>query len=829
MRRTMLRLIAPLLPSIALASGLLLSSEQAAQAQGFGGRSMGGGFGGGERSFNPGPFMGRGGGGFGPGLRIPGPDNSIPKRMPRDSFDSGPKGMSRDSGRRGPPMGDFSGKAGRGPKLDRGMATEVPNRTAPKTGGDSRSGRLGKAGDGSSDKRIGRLPKPDRETTGIDPKRWQSDRVGSGNPKAPSGKGDRATTTNNPKNPRTKSDDVGSAGNPKTPWPPRNPDGKPPKGGDDVGSAGGPKTPWPPRNPDGKPPKGGDDVGSAGNPKTPWPPRNPDGKPPKGGDDVGSAGEPKHPWPPRNPDGSPPKGDDVGTTDDPKNPWPPRNPDGNPTPTSDDGRPDGNPPCRRRTGCDDRPDRDPPRWPPRRPPIIVIDPMVPPPIEPEDPYYGDEETEPPYTPPSYTPPNAPTPVYEPSTPSRTPPPRQVDRTPPPAPPAAATPPSAPLPLRRDFMVADQPQYRQNELLVMVQGADPDAVAGQLAQSFNLTIQESQGFTLLQDRRVYRFGIPDNRAVEGLAAAVANAPGVAMTSPNFYHYLQGGNGGDAFGMQYALPKLRVPDTLELVSGRGVTVAVIDSGVDVEHPALKRANIAFIEASDGAIKDPDQHGTAITGIIAGKGDVNGIAPAAQILAIRAFAPERLGGAPVTTSLALARSTDTAVARGAKVVNMSFAGPRDPLLISLIDAAYDRGVVFIAAAGNQGPSAPPAYPAAYEKVIGITATDEDDGLYDMANRGAYVSVAAPGVDILVPVTGQGLDYMSGTSFAAAHISGIAALLIERNPRLGPDDVREILLEAAHDLGKTGRDEEFGAGLADAYGAVTMASPKLQSSINP
>src|SRR5690606_7623626 len=134
-----------------------------------------------------------------------------------------------------------------------------------------------------------------------------------------------------------------------------------------------------------------------------------------------------------------------------------------------------------------------------------------------------------------------------------------------------------------------------------------------------------------------------------------------------------------GLQYALPKLRVPDTQDLVSGRGVTVAVIDSGVDTGHPALRKANIQFYDAVNGGVKDPDNHGTAITGIIAGKGEVSGIAPGVKVLAIRAFAPERLGAAPVTTSMALARATDVAVARGARVVNMSFAGPRDELLIS------------------------------------------------------------------------------------------------------------------------------------------------------
>jgi subtilisin family serine protease len=386
--------------------------------------------------------------------------------------------------------------------------------------------------------------------------------------------------------------------------------------------------------------------------------------------------------------------------------------------------------------------------------------------------------------------------------------------------------TAPMPPRRN--PAPRQRFRARELLVTVQGAQPDAVAGRLARSFNLVMRESRGFALLQDRRVYRFSIRDNRGMDNLRAAIANVPGVAQTSPNYYHYLQGEMGGDAGWMQYALPKLRIPDTLELASGRGVTVAVIDSGVDIKHPALKGADIAYYDATDNTVKDPDMHGTAIAGIIAGKGDVQGIAPGVKMLAIRAFASEELGVSPTTTSLAMARAMDIAVARGAKIINMSFAGAEDPLMTSLIEAAHAKGVVCIAAAGNQGPDAPPAYPAANDKVIGITATDEKDGLYDMANRGAYVSVAAPGVDILVPVTGEALDYMSGTSFAAAHITGIVALLLERNPKLTPDQVRDILSQAAHDLGKPGQDDEFGAGLADAYGTVTRArlTIRVQSS---
>ena len=379
---------------------------------------------------------------------------------------------------------------------------------------------------------------------------------------------------------------------------------------------------------------------------------------------------------------------------------------------------------------------------------------------------------------------------------------------------ADTPPSPPL--TRAAALGERPEFKPGEIVVMVRDAQPDAVAAQLAQNFNLVLQETLSFALLGTSRVYRFSIPDNRPVETITAAMANVPGVGFAAPNGYYWLEGGAGGSALELQYALGKMRVPDAQAIVNGRGMTVAVIDSGVDASHPALKHANLTLIDAVNGGVKGPDAHGTAVTGIIAASGDLVGIAPGAKIIAVRAFAPERLGTPPVTTATTLARAVDLAFSQGARIFNMSFAGRREPLLIDMIDAAYAQGAVFVAAAGNEGPNAPPAYPAAHDKVIAITATDESDALYDQANRGGYVLAAAPGVDILAPVTGQGFDYLSGTSFAAAHVTGIIALLMERNPQLSPESVREALVGSAHDLGPTGKDPEFGAGLTDAYGAL-------------
>ncbi len=131
----------------------------------------------------------------------------------------------------------------------------------------------------------------------------------------------------------------------------------------------------------------------------------------------------------------------------------------------------------------------------------------------------------------------------------------------------------------------------------------------------------------------------------------------------------------------------------------------------------------------------------------------------------------------------------------------------------------MVLVAAAGNADRDSPPLYPAADPNVIAVTATNDEDGLFSGANRGDYIAVAAPGVDVLVPGIGGTYQLSTGTSVAAAEVSGVAALLIERNPALKPAEIRRILMRTAKDLGPKGRDREFGAGLVNALAAVRAA----------
>jgi subtilisin family serine protease len=168
---------------------------------------------------------------------------------------------------------------------------------------------------------------------------------------------------------------------------------------------------------------------------------------------------------------------------------------------------------------------------------------------------------------------------------------------------------------------------------------------------------------------------------------------------------------------------------------------------------------------------------------------------------------------------KGLDYAAGHGARIINMSFAGPKDPLIERGIAAIAARGILMVAASGNAGPKSPPLYPAANASVIAVSATDAQDKLFAASNRGAYIAVAAPGVDIFLPAPDEKYQMTSGTSFSAAYVSGLAALMLERNPALKPADVRAILMTTARDLGAPGRDDLFGAGEADAYAAVSAA----------
>lgn len=356
----------------------------------------------------------------------------------------------------------------------------------------------------------------------------------------------------------------------------------------------------------------------------------------------------------------------------------------------------------------------------------------------------------------------------------------------------------------------------NHLVAELDGALTDVQADELARRHGLVRIESQNFPLI-GATIGLFRITGNRPADVVSRELV-ADGVRSVQLNFRYRLQDQKvptEGDP--AQYAVAKLRLPEAHQLAHGMNVTIAVIDSGIDARHPELANTVSDSFDAL-GSKEGPHVHGTGIAGAIAAHARLMGSAPEARILAIRAFAAT--SGSAESSSYVIIKSLNYAVLHGAQIVNMSFAGPKDPLIERGIIATAERGVLMIAAAGNAGPKSPPLYPAANPNVIAVSGTDAHDRLFAASNRGSHIALAAPGTDVFLPAPGEKYQMTSGTSFSAAYVTGVAALMLERNPALKPNEVRAILVNTARDLGAPGRDGLFGAGEADAFAAVTAAA---------
>jgi subtilisin family serine protease len=365
--------------------------------------------------------------------------------------------------------------------------------------------------------------------------------------------------------------------------------------------------------------------------------------------------------------------------------------------------------------------------------------------------------------------------------------------------------------------AGERRFVPREVVVGLASDLSPSALDELARRHGLTHLEAQPIALV-GTTFHRWWFGDGRNVSDVIRAL-EADGVVRTAqPNYRFTLAQspqsvGRGQVDFSAQYASGKLHLAEAHRFATGKGVVVAVIDSGIDTSHPEIAGAVAGRFDAiAPGGPSHP--HGTGMAGAIIARSQVTGTAPGARILAIRAFTGE--GDKSEATTVSILKGLDWAMSHGARVVNMSFAGPYDPDISRGIAAARQRGAVLVAAAGNAGPKSPPLYPAADKNVIAVTATNSVNQLLPEANRGRYVAVAAPGVDVLVPSPGRAYQMSTGTSVAAAEVSGIAALLIELRPGITADEIRKILQTTALDLGPKGIDEQFGAGLVDAERAA-------------
>lgn len=307
------------------------------------------------------------------------------------------------------------------------------------------------------------------------------------------------------------------------------------------------------------------------------------------------------------------------------------------------------------------------------------------------------------------------------------------------------------------------------------------------------------------------------ALEEEKAELEKDPRVASVDYNYLRKTSLTPNDPRFGAQYGLKRPSFPRAWDRIwGGAGTRIAVVDSGIDFKHPDLARRVAAqkdFVGAGDGKAQDDFGHGTHVAGIAAaatgnGRG-VAGACPGCRLLVAKTVGPDG-----TTTVADEIEGILWAANNGAKVVNLSLGGPgyvqaeRDA-----VDYAWSKGAVVVAAAGNAATSVPD-YPAGYPKAIAVTATDSRDRAASFSNRGNWVDVSAPGVDILSTTLGRGYGSMSGTSMSTPYVAGLAGLLASQDR--SNTEIRKRILETADDLGPKGRDPRFGSGRIDAARAV-------------
>ena len=387
--------------------------------------------------------------------------------------------------------------------------------------------------------------------------------------------------------------------------------------------------------------------------------------------------------------------------------------------------------------------------------------------------------------------------------------------------AAGTPgPAAPPP------VTGEAAATANQVMVMLAPAPP-AIWSQrtreLADAYRLRTVFSWTLATLGEQCVV-FEVPRNRPVADILRRLSSDPRVesAQAIATFETLAAREGYNDPYAnLQRSVQILHLEQAHQWATGKGVRIAVIDTGVDLDHPDLQGRIVKasnFVDRSQQAFTS-DVHGTAVAGVIAAATNnqvgIVGVAPQAEIFALKACWQK----GPATRealcdSYTLAKAVDFAIVQGAQILNFSLAGPHDPLLARLLGLALKQGIAVVAAdPGNGGPS----FPATFQGVLGVQGVDAEGR--QRARSPARGSLGAPGVDILSTVPRASYDFFSGSSLAAAQVSGIAALLLEREPKLTPPQLAALIRRTAHFLPSEPGDTSPAIGQVDACAALAGA----------
>ncbi len=301
-----------------------------------------------------------------------------------------------------------------------------------------------------------------------------------------------------------------------------------------------------------------------------------------------------------------------------------------------------------------------------------------------------------------------------------------------------------------------------------------------------------------------FDISDQRPAEAIVSLLKREFGVLEADVNTSFEIQG---LPPSRFQYAPRLLGAERAHVTLRGRDILVALVDTGIDAAHEDLRGVLAAQENLVEGDSQiSPGMHGTAEAGLIAARlgseVGIVGMAPEARIVALRACIPAKPGAAKATClAHRVARGIDLAVQHRTQILNLSLGGPPNRVVTRLVlQAMIVHGLAVVAAAGNNGPRGPLLYPAAIPGVVATGATDNRDVPSATSYLGRNLSILAPGVDVMATLPDDRYAFVSGTSYAAAHVSGALALLMEARHDLSAPDIVAALKKGAVPVGGAG-----------------------------